>query len=248
MEKNNQKRLTQYVPIYEWGNEVKLKNFMNNAPKEWFNNLEGGQADGNTPDDFDLDAIIKGAMIQMQHTKNPLIATEIAMDHEKEHKGYYNDETGLPAMEAELESGDDINQHVSEYVKNIDGKQAINIMEFAMEEYGPDIVNDGKIIGFLKHFAEDLGHVVEGDLVFMNTDIVPVHEKSFINENMENILRFKKGYGYWDVTYYPYGGDFKRFKGDETGQEIKGEVKKSNEIRVKLNDGRTIVVVKDAIE
>jgi hypothetical protein len=60
-------------------------------------------------------------------------------------------------------------------------------------------------------------------------------------------LRFKKGYGYWDVTKYPYGGDFNRFDGNEIGVQVSGPVKLGNEIRVKLNDGRTIVVSKPGI-
>ena len=77
-----------------------------------------------------------------------------------------------------------------------------------------------------------------------------LESKGFITENQHNIsedLHFKKGFGYWDVTKYPYGGDFKRFDGIETGTHIEGPVKFANEIRVKLNDGRTIVVKKDGV-
>lgn len=28
------------------------------------------------------------------------------------------------------------------------------------------------------------------------------------------MLKLQKGYGYWDVTKFPYGGDFKRSKGE----------------------------------
>ena len=54
-------------------------------------------------------------------------------------------------------------------------------------------------------------------------------------------MTFKKGYGYWDLTKYPYGGDFKRFADNTTGEEIKGTVNTGSEIRVKLNDGRIII-------
>lgn len=59
---------------------------------------------------------------------------------------------------------------------------------------------------------------------------------------------FQKGYGYWDVTKYPYGGDFKRFKGGEKGSLIKGTVKVGGEMRVRLEDGRTIVTDFRAID
>ena len=56
-----------------------------------------------------------------------------------------------------------------------------------------------------------------------------------------------KGFGYWDVSKYPYGGDFKRFNGNETGQLIKGTVKKGDEVRIKLSDGREIVTLARAV-
>jgi len=178
MIKENYKKMKVYMPVLEWGSNFNLKNFMKNAPKEWFNNIPGGKANGKAPNEFDIDEIVKGATTQMEHTDNPLIATEIAMDHEEQHEGYYNDDTGLPAMEAELDANEDTIQHQFEYMKNIDGKRAIDIIEFAIEEYGPDVINDTKLINLLEHFAQDLGHVVEGELAYMNTDIGPVHEKN----------------------------------------------------------------------
>lgn len=54
-------------------------------------------------------------------------------------------------------------------------------------------------------------------------------------------VKFIKGFGYWDLTKYPYGGDFKRFKGDEEGVLIEGTRKLGDEIRVKLDDARVII-------
>lgn len=61
-------------------------------------------------------------------------------------------------------------------------------------------------------------------------------------------VKFKSGMGYWDVTKYPYGGDFKRLQGGEEGVIIAGTRKKGEEIRVKLNDGRTILVPYQAVD
>lgn len=177
MENKNTSVMQAYVPLLEWGIQLPLKNFLNNAPKEWFYNVPGGKAEGKEPSDFDLDAIIKGTATQLQHTTNPLVATEIAMDHVEEHDDYYDDDKGLPAMESGLEN-DEMNQHESEYMKTIEGKRAVDIIEFAIEEYGPDVVSDTKLMGFLKHLATDLGHVVEGDLAYINTELGPVHEKN----------------------------------------------------------------------
>jgi hypothetical protein len=68
-----------------------------------------------------------------------------------------------------------------------------------------------------------------------------------ISGKIENKVTFSKGYGYWDVTKYPYGGDFKSFVGGESGKIVAGTTKYAYETRVLLDDGRTIVVKNDAI-
>lgn len=50
------------------------------------------------------------------------------------------------------------------------------------------------------------------------------------------------GNGYWDISRYPQGGDFKRFKKDTTGKVITGSVKHKADIRVELADGTKVVV------
>ena len=70
---------------------------------------------------------------------------------------------------------------------------------------------------------------------------------SYEEIELNNPIGFKRGWGYWDVTNYPYGGDFKRFDGSEVGTRIKGQVKLPREIRVLLSDNRTIVVKDEAV-
>lgn len=55
-------------------------------------------------------------------------------------------------------------------------------------------------------------------------------------------IPLKAGPGYWDVTKYPYGGDFKRLKGTEKAKIKKGTVKMGDQIRLELSDGREIIV------
>lgn len=57
----------------------------------------------------------------------------------------------------------------------------------------------------------------------------------------ENKIKFKKGAGYWDVSKYPYGGDFKRFTGEEVGKLVEGKGKYPDEIKAQLDDGRMII-------
>lgn len=61
-------------------------------------------------------------------------------------------------------------------------------------------------------------------------------------------VKGKKGFGYWDVTKYPYGGDFKRFGDNDTGIIIDGTIKSKFEVRIKLDDNRTIVANEDYVE
>lgn len=69
-------------------------------------------------------------------------------------------------------------------------------------------------------------------------------------KNLQVGMRVKgtQNWGYWDVTQYPYGGDFKRFTEDERGTIIDGPVKQPGEHRILLDDGRIIVAGTDAID
>lgn len=62
-------------------------------------NIPGGLADKNQPEDFDAEQLEMGIKVEMEHTDDPDIAREIAMDHLKEHPNYYS---GLEKMEDEL--------------------------------------------------------------------------------------------------------------------------------------------------
>lgn len=58
--------------------------------------LKGGLADGKAVTDFPLEQLIEGIETEMEHTTNPMLALEIAMDHLVELEDYY---TRLEAME-----------------------------------------------------------------------------------------------------------------------------------------------------
>ena len=60
--------------------------------------IKGGKADDNSPQEFDKEQIKMGLKIEMEHTDDPMIAIEIAMDHLSEFPDYY---TRLDKMEKE---------------------------------------------------------------------------------------------------------------------------------------------------
>jgi len=51
--------------------------------------VEGGLADDAKPEDFDKDQLSMGIAVEMEHTDDPKLAREIAMDHLKEDPKYY---------------------------------------------------------------------------------------------------------------------------------------------------------------
>lgn len=66
------------------------------------------------------------------------------------------------------------------------------------------------------------------------------------------LLKFKEKEGYWDLTYYPYGGDFKRFQSNQQGTFKKGTVKMGSDIRCVIgsgaNSGHEIICSAQAIK
>lgn len=56
----------------------------------WKDQLPGGLADKMSPDDFDPAAVLKGIKVELEHTDDQQIATEIALDHLAEDPKYYD--------------------------------------------------------------------------------------------------------------------------------------------------------------
>ena len=51
--------------------------------------LPGGLADNKSPQDFDKEKLIAGLRVELEHTSEPKLALEIAMDHLTEDPDYY---------------------------------------------------------------------------------------------------------------------------------------------------------------
>ena len=69
-----------------------------------YEHLTGGRADGRSPADFDPAALAEGTRHEREHTRDPAIAREIAMDHLAEDPRYYERlrRLGLGASYAEV--------------------------------------------------------------------------------------------------------------------------------------------------
>ena len=55
----------------------------------FYSTLPGGEAEGLDPHDFELESIKKGIAVELEHTTDPNVALEIAMDHLAEDEDYY---------------------------------------------------------------------------------------------------------------------------------------------------------------
>lgn len=66
----------------------------NTAPQRvasrWIDQVPGGLGDKKVPSDFDPQQIAKGQKVEMEHTTDPLVALEIAVDHLTEDPLYYD--------------------------------------------------------------------------------------------------------------------------------------------------------------
>lgn len=60
--------------------------------------IPGGLADDADPEDFEQDQLVKGLLIEKEHTDDEDVALEISMDHLDEIDNYYNE---LEELEAE---------------------------------------------------------------------------------------------------------------------------------------------------
>lgn len=65
------------------------KKLFNELIDVYYDQLKGGRADNHVPHDYDEEQLYNGIVIEFEHTKDPMIAMEIAMDHLAESPNYY---------------------------------------------------------------------------------------------------------------------------------------------------------------
>lgn len=68
----------------------RMKYRVGGGPMENFARLPGGIAEGMRPDEFDRLELRRGTKVEMEHTDDPEVAREIAMDHLAEDPNYYH--------------------------------------------------------------------------------------------------------------------------------------------------------------
>jgi hypothetical protein len=95
----------------------KFKNIITNI-NDWEDVVKGGTAKDKTPDDFDIDDLSRGSEMEMEHTDDPHVAIDIAMDHLAEFDDYYDEKKGLPNFEKQLSDEDGLDDIEEDEVDN----------------------------------------------------------------------------------------------------------------------------------
>lgn len=90
--------------------DVMMSDYKNSHQNESLDNIEGGLADNKSPEDYDSEQLERGVNVEMEHTDDPNVALEIAMDHTEEDSNYYGNGSENPEdiakKHAEIEAGE----------------------------------------------------------------------------------------------------------------------------------------------
>ena len=106
--------------------------------------IDGGLADDKMPSDFNKKQLAKGIKVEMEHTNDPLVAIEIAMDHLMEDPEYYGSDDEDPEDMAQ--------QHASIEASEFDDYKPINVGESIDEKF--TVVFDGTSAYVLEPYEE----------------------------------------------------------------------------------------------
>ncbi len=104
--------------------------------------IQGGKADDKSPLDFDLDQLEKGVDVEMEHTDNPLLAFEIAMDHLTENPEYYTVKD-TPEDSAQVGAASDAVGQDGEKSEEPENKEGDDEMTNMLLGFKPMNVGDG---------------------------------------------------------------------------------------------------------
>jgi len=129
--------------------------YIKNMQKE--DKIPGGLADNADPRDFDPKSLEEGILVEMEHTSDKNIATEIAMDHLTEDKNYYKKLKTIEKEELRIDEEADGKKELDygkeELDKEDDAGRAANSQYIAQQEYDEKVRNRWKKLK--KAMAED---------------------------------------------------------------------------------------------
>ena len=138
---------------------------------KWHDHIAGGLAEHRSPADFPREDLLKGMVVEMEHTSDPSVACEIAMDHLMEDQHYYNHEQDMAKEVREKLGHVVLREDAVIKIAQIMGaklaeinKEALNPLS-AIKSVGTKMLGNvaPKAVGAVAHGAEGaLAHGAEG--------------------------------------------------------------------------------------
>jgi len=133
------------IPQEYWGSpedemdesiDVNENDFEEIDTENYHDQIEGGLADNKKPQDFDSEQLAMGLKVEMEHTDDPMIAIEIAMDHLTEMPNYYSELDKMENGECGADEGlNDITPEDEEETDELLGYKPHNVNDYATEGY-----------------------------------------------------------------------------------------------------------------
>jgi hypothetical protein len=200
------------------GNKV-IMNFTDFGNRKWVDKLHGGKADDKTPEDFDEDDVRIGTAVEKEHTSNPDIATEIAIDHLAEDDDYYDklitsgiaDEEDAVNLYYDLKSEGDRRKAKSDIMDNFDDDYEDEENYVEEDDLGTD--------------KADIG---EEDELIMDDE----NPEEKINKKTMEKKSIKDFKSFVNETASEEVGPVRKFKGEKGGNQI--EVDKENKYKFEI--------------
>ena len=171
-----------------------ITTFTDFGNREWKDKLHGGKADDKTPEDFDSDDIEIGTAVEREHSSNPDVATEIAMDHLIEDPDYYDklissgiaDEEGAIELYDELKDDSDTEKAKHDIMDNMGEDEGEEVDIEDEDELGTDKADieedeDNEIIN---EYPED----IEEKINYRKMEKLVKNYNSFVNEAAEETV------------------------------------------------------------
>jgi hypothetical protein len=165
-----------------------INNFTDFGNRSWKNRLDGGKADNKTPEDFDPDDIAIGTAVEREHTSNPDIATEIAIDHLTQKDDYYDKliASGIADDQGVIDMYDDLKGQS-------DRDKAENDITTFMEEEdynGPDDFDEDDFDE--DELGTDKTDYDENDELIFDEEDEPKNKKRIMEKSIKNYKLFLK--------------------------------------------------------
>lgn len=138
--------------------------------------VPGGLADKKKPEDFDPRQLEMGVKVEMEHTKDPDLAREIAMDHLAENPKYYS---YLDQMEQVMSQGGRVKEILAKLCK-------MRKSDLHTSDQMKRMAEDNKAFGFVDIHPQDFLNLTTQDKSEMDRIMSDAKDLDFYNEKTQS--------------------------------------------------------------